>query len=75
MCIDMNKVIALILLLLAPCSSVAKVASIEWEELVEYSDIIAFVEVKSVHRVDLANGFTEVKIVDLLKGASSIRDA
>lgn len=67
----MNKVIALILLLLAPCSSVAKVASIEWEELVEYSDIIAFVEVKSVHRVDLANGFTEVKIVDLLKGASS----
>ncbi len=66
----MNKFIALILLLLVPCNSVAKPAPIEWKELIEYSDVIAFVEVKSIHRVDLANGFTEVQIVELLKGAS-----
>lgn len=66
---SMNKVIAFIVLLSFPCISVAKVASIEWKELIEYSDVIAFVEVKSIHRVDLANGFTEVQIAKLLKGA------
>ena len=64
----MNKIIALVLMLLVPSSSVAKPAPIEWKKLIEYSDVIAFVEVKSIHRVDLANGFTEVQIVELLKG-------
>ena len=67
----MNKIIALVLMLLVPSSSVAKPAPIEWKELIEYSDVIAFVEVKSIHRVDLANGFTEVQIVELLKGVSN----
>lgn len=66
----MNKVIAFILTILFPWSSVAKPAPIEWKELVEHSDVIAFVEVKSIHRVDLSNGFSEVQIIELLKGVS-----
>lgn len=64
----MNKVIAFILLLSFSCISAAKPAPIEWKELIEYSDVIAFVELKSIHRVDLANGFSEVQISQLFKG-------
>lgn len=65
---SMNKVIAFILLLSIPYISIAKPAPIEWKELIEYSDVIVFVEVKSIYRIDLANGFTEVQIAQLLKG-------
>lgn len=46
----------------------AKPRAVEWKELIEYSEVIALVEPKSVQRLEQSNGYTEVKIVQLLKG-------
>jgi hypothetical protein len=63
------KLLTVFLFLLAFSSNIfAKPSGVEWKELIEYSEVIALVELKSVQRLEQSNGYTEVNIVQLLKG-------
>lgn len=63
------KLLTVFLFLLAVSFNIfAKPSGVEWKELIEYSEVIALVELKSVQRLEQSNGYTEVNIVQLLKG-------
>lgn len=57
-----------LLLLLSTQAHATKFAKSQWEDLVQKSELIAYVEPTNVNRIDRSKGFTTARIVKTLKG-------